>query len=242
MGFGEKDLRIVLVRPRNPLNMGAAARAMCNFGYTDLVAVAPHEPVWLESRAAPGAGELLRKARVTATLAEAIEDRTLVLGTSSLSRRTTSQKVLSLVDLPAFCRKRKAPVRIALAFGPEKSGLRNEDLDLCHAIVRIPTIARCPSMNLGQAVAVCCYELSRTGNHPPPQSTAPPATAGEVERLVQETERLLGWERQGRSSRETAQAARLRRMLLGWPLRSQDVTLALGVLRDLSWRLRQTER
>ncbi len=244
MAFDLGTVRIVLVRPRNPLNIGAAARAMANFGFSDLVLVAPHEPLWQESRAAPGAETLLRKARVVPTLQEAIEDRTFVLGTSSLARRksvpavSAVHAVVPLDRFPAFWEEAGCPDRLALVFGSEKTGLRNADLDCCHAILRIPTVADCPSMNLGQAVAVCCYEVRRLAGWSRERSVAllARATVGEITRLAEAIEKLLGDAGSTPTGRQKARSAQLRRMLLRWPITSQDVTLALGVMRDLTWQ------
>jgi TrmH family RNA methyltransferase len=235
----DKDIRIVLVRPRNPLNIGAAARAMLNFGFEDLVLVSPHEPVWEESRSAPGAERLLHDARVVTDLPAAIDDRTLVIGTSSLSRRRVSQPVLSLEQLSRPWKKRRKADRVAVVFGSEKTGLSKKDLSLAHWIVRIPAVLNCPSMNLGQAVAVCCYELRRLVGFQdsPAGETAPPAAAGEVERLVNEIEKRLSGTPEPASGPEGTRKERLRRMLLRWPITSQDVVLALGILRDISWQL-----
>ncbi|MBI3895339.1 MAG: RNA methyltransferase [Acidobacteria bacterium] len=233
-----KNLRIVLVRPRNPLNIAAAARAMQNFGFDNLAVVAPYEPVWKESRAAPGAEELLQTALVVPSLLEAVEDRTLVLGTSSLARRKPSLPVLLLNRLEGYWKESQEEARIAVIFGPEKTGLRNEDLSFCHSILQIPTAPQCPSMNLGQAVAVCCYEFWRLlGQYRPvPVELPVRASVGEVVRLAEAIESLRGAERP-ETAKEWAHLAHLRETLLHWPMTSQDVTLALGVVRDLSWRV-----
>ena len=154
-------LEVVLVSPRNPLNSGAAARAMANFGFSRLTVVAPYAPIWREARSAVGAPQLLREARETATLAEAVADCTLVLGTGSLTYRKPEQPVVKLPELASLVRRElERGGRIAVVFGPEKHGLTREDLAFCHVLVEIPTDTLQPSMNLGQAVAVCLYELS----------------------------------------------------------------------------------
>ena len=241
MGVDPKDTRIVLVRPRNPLNIAASARAMRNFGLDDLAIVAAYEPVWQDARAAPGAEGLLQTVRLVPRLLEALEDRTLVLGTSSLSRRQPTVPVFALDQLARLSNSRKAGDRLALLFGSEKTGLSNQDLSYCHGILRIPTADDCPSMNLGQAVAVCCYELQRAGQPSRAQLPKSPAraTVGEVTRLVAEIERMLPVSQKPTAQRESARSVRLRQMLLRWPLTSEDVTLLLGVFRDLDWRFRQ---
>jgi tRNA C32,U32 (ribose-2'-O)-methylase TrmJ len=159
----ETSWRIVLVRPRNPLNIGAAARAMANFGLSDLVVVEPYGPAWQETRSAVGAGDIIRSARAAGSLTEALDGITLVIGTTSGQRRKLDRDLLSLEDLSEWIGDRARHRTRALLFGSEKAGLSNEHFSYCHALLRIPTSARCPSMNLGQAVAVCCFELSRIG-------------------------------------------------------------------------------
>lgn len=231
------DVRMVLVRPRNPLNIGAAARAMLNFGFEDLVVVAPHQPVWQEAKSAVGAEAVLRQARAFSDLASALEDRTLVIGTSSLARRQVSQPAISLDQLADILKKGRHKNRLALVFGSEKTGLSKEDLSRCHWIVRIPTNPGCPTMNLGQAVAVCGYELRRLLDQKRVVRSGPaPASAGELERLLEAIEQLVKGAR-GPSAPSRGYRARLRQMLLRSSMTSEDVMLALGVLRDLCWQL-----
>jgi len=238
MGVTLQDTRIVLVRPRNPLNIAAAARAMRNFGLRDLVVVAAYEPVWQDARAAPGAEELLRTVPAVPRLLDALADCAFVLGTSSLARRRPTQPAFSLRQLGGFLNRRAAAGRLALLFGSEKTGLSNRDLGNCHAVLRIPTEPNCPTMNLGQAVAVCCYELQRIAK--PDRAGAsklpPRATVGEVTRLLAEWETLLGPNPEKRGARERARSVHLREMFLRWRLTSRDVTRLLGVLRDLKNR------
>ena len=174
---------IILVRPRNPLNIGAAARAMANFGFDDLRVVAPHPPVWAEAlRAAPGAERLLKKAKLFATLRDAVADRTEGLATSCMSRRARALPAQSVKGL----RPRAAG---AVVFGPEKSGLSAADLAYCGGIVSIPTVADCPSMNLGQSVAVFCWELVRAG--PQPFREGAPAAVDDLERIIERCDQAL---------------------------------------------------
>ncbi len=152
---------VVLVSPRNPLNIGAVARAMANFGFSRLSVVAPYEPHWREARSAVGAPQLLANARQVESLAEAVSLATLVLGTGTLTRRKAEQPVVRLDELaPVIERELERGGQIAVVFGPEKHGLTREDLSCCHVLVEIPTSAQQPSMNLGQAAAVCLYELA----------------------------------------------------------------------------------
>jgi tRNA/rRNA methyltransferase len=154
-------MEVVLVLPRNPLNIGAAARAMANFGFRRLAVVEPYAPNWREARSAVGAPELLLDARECTTLAEAVAPCTLVIGTGSLTYRKPEQPVVQLPDLaPLVERELRRGGRVAVVFGPENHGLSREDLSYCQVIVVIPTDERQPSMNLGQAVAVCLYEVA----------------------------------------------------------------------------------
>src|SRR5690349_8850722 len=116
-----RAVRIVLVRPRNPLNLLAAARAAANFGFDDVVVVAPHEPVWEEAMVAEQASSWLRGARRAATLPEAIEDCDWVLGTSCLARRRIGEgeSVLSLDRVMTQAGKKPRRDRIAILFGSE---------------------------------------------------------------------------------------------------------------------------
>lgn len=152
---------VVLVSPRNPLNIGAVARAMANFGFTRLTVVAPFQEHWREARSAVGAPAVLAEARETATLAEALAECTLAVGTGTVSARRPEQPVAALPHLaPIVEIELRNGGRVAIVFGPEKRGLTREDLARCHLLAEIPTDAAQPSMNLGQAAAVCLYELA----------------------------------------------------------------------------------
>jgi TrmH family RNA methyltransferase len=187
-------LDVVLVSPRNPLNIGAAARTMANFGFAHLTVVAPYEPHWREAQSAIGAGELLQNATRTETLAEAVADCKLVVGTGTLTHRKPEQPVVSLPELPAHVQRAlDVNGRVALVFGPEKRGLTRDDLSYCHLLVEIPTDPRQPSMNLGQAVAVCLYEMAVRLNAP--NRTAadayPNASSGDLDLLASLIDRLM---------------------------------------------------
>lgn len=171
-------LRVVLVRPRDPNNIGACARAMANFGFSDLVVVDPYAPVWRETRSAPGAEGLVRRARKVSSVRAAIRGCPIVLGTSSFHQRTLQQAIVTLPQLTTYLERFSPGSRIALLFGSERSGLSNEELAQCQAVVRIPTVARTPSMNLAQAVATVLYELSSGGRR---GAARRPSRAGAVE-------------------------------------------------------------
>jgi TrmH family RNA methyltransferase len=163
-----ESCQIILVRPRDPNNIGAVARAMKNFGLADLWVVAPYRPVWEEVVSAVKATDILHGARVVDSLDEAIADCNLVVGTTDRTRVEERQLLYTPMDLSDELWRLN--YRLALVFGSEKHGLTNEDLARCHRIMTIPTQPDCPSMNLGQAVAICCYELVRAGT---PGAVAP---------------------------------------------------------------------
>jgi tRNA/rRNA methyltransferase len=237
------DWRVVLVRPRNPLNIGAAARALANFGLRQMVVVDPFAPTWEEARtAAVGAERVLASARVAPTLLDAIGDARVVIGTTSGSRRHLDRDLLPLPELAGWFRGRKPGGRAALLFGSEKTGLSNDDLSLCHALVRIPTAADCPSMNLGQAVAVCAYELARAGlvaARPPRHRAHPsePAPFQALAHLFERATRVLDVSGYLKPKSRAAMLIKLRRLLLGLELTSHDVRVLGGVLAQVEWKL-----
>jgi tRNA/rRNA methyltransferase len=164
-------VRIVLLRPRNPENLGAAARAMKNFGIDEwaIVALGTHD-FGAARRVAVHAEELLDRPRLCATLEEAVADCAWVVGTSS--RRVRGRPRLSPAQVAREITAR-APARTALVFGDERSGLSNDEVLRCHDLSGIPSDAAQPSLNLAQAVLVYCYALrdaalAARGRPPPP--------------------------------------------------------------------------
>jgi len=156
-----ENLVVVLVRTRNPLNLGAVARAMSNFGAVELRAVEPFGKAWREARSAVGAGAVMDGAKEFATIAEAVADCTLVVGTTSVGNRELKHPLHDLVEAAPLLRERMRTGRVAVLFGSEKFGLSNEELSFCHWLLRIPTREEHRSMNLGQAAAVVLYEVGR---------------------------------------------------------------------------------
>ena len=246
----------MLVSPRNPLNIGAAARAMANFGFARLAVVAPYEPHWREAQSAVGAQKILRNARLCATLHEALADCTLVLGTGTVTHRKPEQPVILLPQLADLIRSeigrsRSAP-RIALVFGPEKRGLTRDHLALCRRMIVIPTAPSQPSMNLGQAVAVCLYELAARIASPATESgltdlapkfreAAPdnhsPATAAQLDRLAGVIEETMQAAHRSAPHRHAANRRDLDLLLRRLALGASDATRILGLFRRILWRL-----
>ncbi len=152
--------RIVLLRPRNPENLGAVARAMKNLGLDDwaIAALGTHDFEGAR-RVAVHAEELLDRPRVVLTLDEAVADCAWVVGTSS--RRVRGKRSLSPTEVAREARARAAEGETAIVFGDERSGLTNVELDRCHDLSVIPTAGAQPSMNLAHAVVVYGWELRR---------------------------------------------------------------------------------
>ena len=231
-------LHVVLVATRNPLNIGAAARAMSNFGFPRLRLVRPYEPAFREARSAVGASELLASAAVYESVAEAVADCTLVVGTTAVRHRDLHHPLRRLEVGARLIRKHLASSRVALLFGSEKFGLSNEDLSHCHWLVRIPTCEENISMNLGQAVAVCLYEIVRDASAAAQPEKRKPATAGEVERItgiLLEALRASGYlDRRLVNDSED----RIRRLVRRLNLPTGDSEAWLGMLRQIVWKLR----
>ncbi len=237
----------MLVSPRNTLNIGAVARAMSNFGCADLRVAAIYYKDFRKATSAVGpSAELLRNCRDYETLAEAIADCTLVVGTSGAIGREWAQPYERLEQSGARMRAAmEAGERVALLFGSEKFGLSNDDMSHCHALLRIPTREEHASMNLGQAAAVCLYELSRLapGQAPLEPLTAlvkpgrRPPTAGELDRLTNLFEEtLLASGYPAMHTRHRSRQLRILARRLGIP--AGDAEHWTGFLRQILWKLR----
>ncbi len=264
-------LTVVLVSPRNTLNIGAVARAMSNFGAADLrVANIFYKEFRSASSAVGPSAELLRTARDYPTTAEAVHDAQLVVGTTGATITAGAPGVsagrpfLQPVErLEAGAVHMRAALdggrRVALLFGSEKFGLSNEDMSHCHLLLRIPTREEHPSMNLGQAAALCLYELARIEpaaipSQPPPQAETllpqnfpraaepqSPALAEAVERitaLLDQTLAASAFPGMGSPARTRQLRALVRR--LGFSRR--DAELATGFLRQILWKLHGSEK
>jgi TrmH family RNA methyltransferase len=235
-------LRVVLVATRNPLNIGAAARAMSNFGFRRLRVVNPFQAAFREARSAVGASAVLAKAEEYATVSEAVADCALVVGTTAVRHRQLQHTLRRLEDGSRLILQRLRKGRVALMFGSEKFGLSKQALSHCHWLMRIPTAEENISMNLGQAVAVCLFELIRETKVPRATEKADLATAAELERI---TEMLLEALRESGflSRRRVADAdQRIRRLVRRLNLPARDAVIWLGILRQILWKLRAGDR
>jgi tRNA/rRNA methyltransferase len=234
-------LRVVLVATRNPLNLGAAARAMSNFGFSHLRVVNPYTLAFRDARSAVGASRVLSRAEEHKTVAEAVADCALVVGTTAVKHRQMRHPLHRLEHGARLIRKRLASGRVALLFGSEKFGLSNTDFSHCHWLLHVPTSEQNLSMNLGQAVAVSLYELARNPKAPRQAEKQAPAAAREVERitaLLFDALYASGFLKR----KPTADAEqRVRRLMRRLRLPARDVDSWLGIFRQILWKLRNPE-
>lgn len=232
------DIRIVLVEPSHPGNIGAAARAMMNMGLEQLVLVRPQRFPDPEATArASGAEAVLRAVRVVRELAEGIADCGFVAATTARDR----DQNFRVLDVRAASARlieeaRRSPV--AVLFGAERTGLTNEDLETSHALIRIPAAPEYPSLNLAMAVQLVAYELFRAagGAHGLPprftQATAVPlANPQELERLYQHIAAVMEEvEFRDRTQSGTHLMGRMRRFLQRAELDQNEVNILRGLL------------
>jgi TrmH family RNA methyltransferase len=234
-------LRVVLVASRNPLNIGAAARAMSNFGFVRLRVVNPYEVAFREARSAVGAAALLASAEEYKRVADAVADCGLVVGTTAVGHRDLQHPVRRLEYGARLIRKQLVSSPVAILFGSEKVGLSNSDLSHCGWLMRIPTRAGHASMNLGQAVAVCLYELVRNSKIAGSNEKSAPVAAREVERItgmLLEVLRASGYVHPGA---EVATEEKVRRLVRRLNLQAQDAEVWLGMLRQIVWKTHKGE-
>ncbi|HZU33782.1 MAG TPA: TrmJ/YjtD family RNA methyltransferase [Candidatus Angelobacter sp.] len=237
------SLYVVLVSTRNPLNIGAAARAMSNLGFLHLRVVNPYEASFREARSAVGAAAVLADAEEYKSVAEAVADCSLVVGTTAAQHRELQHPLHVLKKGTVHIHRRlKAGSRVAVLFGSEKRGLSNSDLGHCHWLMHIPTREEHTSMNLGQAVAVCLYELARGTakdlKSKPKQEDY--ATSGEFERITVMLVEALQQSGYMEADQAAAKEEKVRRMVRRLELSGEDAGLLQGMLRQILWKLRQS--
>jgi len=204
---------------------------MSNFGFRQLRLVNPYHVAFQEARSAVHAHKILRTAEEFPTLAAAIADCRLVVGTTSLGHRELQHTLRAVECAGRLIRKRLAAAPVALLFGSEKFGLSNEDMSYCHWLLRIGTEG---SMNLGQAVAVCLYELVRNPVPPKPEKRKA-ATAEDLDRLTGLLTDIL--EKSGYVHTEGADS-KIRRLVRRLDLAGHDAEIWLGMIRQIDWKLK----
>jgi tRNA/rRNA methyltransferase len=251
----------VLVRARNPSNIGASARALHDLGFRNLRIVNDFPVPFQAAKAAVDASSVLESAQEFLTVAEAVADCTLVFGTTAVGERVLEHPLHKLPQAaPLICSHLTADpgAKVALLFGSEKTGLSNDELSHCHALVTIPMnplAERHLSMNLGQAVAVCLYAIAQADDvvpHPreapgPPTSglgslwwfrvggsgTNSEATAGDLERLTSLLREILEASGYTRRNPANSREPNVRRLIRRMALTAGDAQVWTGILRQL---------
>jgi tRNA/rRNA methyltransferase len=227
-------LRVVLVEPREAGNVGAVARAMKNFGFGELWIVGKHPQLLpVSGWWASGADDVLEHARFVPSLREAIEGVQMTVATTSMRGRTTPVSFTARTLAERF--SALGGQTLALVFGREDSGLTSDELALCQHTAAIPTNGGFPTMNLAQSACVFCYELSAIA---PRSMERELADAGAVERLHQRARELLleaGFLHANNPDRIYDD---LRAIAGRASLDPREVTILLGIIRQIEWRIR----
>jgi len=237
-----ENVCVVLVSPRNPLNIGAVARAMSNFGFSDMRLVSPYELSFREAQSAVNAREILAAAQVFETVAAAVADCSLVVGTTVGRARDLQQAIHPLQKGTTLIRKQAQRKRVALLFGSEKRGLSNDDFSHCNWLMRIPTRNSHPSMNLGQAVAVCLWEIARVVAKSQTQNAAQsPAEAREYQRITSVLTELLAESGYINPKAQTSTELKIRRLVRRAQMNSEDAQMWLGMLRQILWKVHSSK-
>ncbi len=226
---------IVLVRPQLGQNIGKSARAMLNFGLTELRLVAPRDG-WPNPDAGPsasGADIVLEQAQLFETVEEAIADCTRVYA-STVRRRDLVMPVIGPEQMGDEIAA--APGRSAILFGPERSGLETDDVALTHAIVTVPINPRFGSLNLAQAVILLAYEWSKRSalSQPPAKEPEEPAPHGEIAGLIGQLDAELvtkGYYHPPSRTEATRNTIRTIFMKTSWS--SREVKAVRGIIRAL---------
>jgi tRNA/rRNA methyltransferase len=188
------EIAVVLVRPREEGNVGAAARAMANMGLARLILVEPAAPLGPTARAfAVGARQVLDGCSRMESLREALAPFPRVVGTTSTRDRRQAVPLIGPRELPERLAADPPGTPVALVFGPEVGGLTNEELAFANLVVTVPCAPLQPTLNLAQAVLILAYELyhARLGEPRPPAAAEPPATSAEVDGLFDQAAAVL---------------------------------------------------
>jgi tRNA/rRNA methyltransferase len=226
---------IVLVRPQLGQNIGKAARAMLNFGLTEMRLVAPRDG-WPNPDAGPsasGADAVLEQAQVFATVQDAVAD-CAQLYASTVRRRDLIMPVIRPEQMADQITT--SAERSAILFGPERSGLETDEVALSNAIVTVPINPEFGSLNLAQAVILLAYEWSRNAQlaQPPAKELEPPAAHGELEGLIGQLDQALvakGYFHPPSRTEATRNTIRTIFTKTGWS--SREVKAVRGIVRAL---------
>ena len=211
---------------------------MSNFGFLQLRLVDAYDVAYREAKSAVNASAVLESSRQFATVADAVADCSLVVGTASRGHRELRHPMKRLEIGAAEIRAAAGPV--ALLFGSEKFGLTNEELGHCHWLMRIPTREAHESMNLGQAVAVCLYELIRDAEEVGhPARALPAARAEDVQRITDRLIEALNLSGYFNQTTSASTAIKIQRLVRRMNLSGKDAEVWLGILRQLLWKLKR---
>lgn len=230
-------IRIVLVGTQHPGNIGSAARALKTMGLRRLVLVAPQRYPHAEAEAmAAGADDVLAQAQIFATLAEAVADCRLVLGCTARDRRVALEQLLPRAAAQRAC-EAAAGAQVAIVFGRERTGLSNEELQLCHAAVHIPADPAYSSLNLAAAVQVLAYELrlavlGQTVGAQVVAEARAVASHAELEGLFAQLAQTLNDIDFHKGRAPESAMRKLRRLYLRADLDAREVRLLRGILAD----------
>lgn len=244
MPSGLKQPAFVLVRPQMGENVGAAARAMWNFGLDLMRVVAPRDG-WPNSRAvalAAGAGRLLDAAMVVETTAEAVADMQFVYATTARDRDLTKPILTPEEAMSDAAGRIARGERVAVLFGPERTGLENDDIARAGAIVSVPVNPEFPSLNLGQCALLMAHEWQRAtgGGVAATQAESTPATRTEIEALATHYEETLG--EAGfffPPHKAESMKLNLRNLWARLPLTDTDVRMLHGIMRQMEYHARR---
>ena len=228
-------VRIILVGTTHPGNIGATARAMKNMGLRDLVLVNPRYFPHADATArASGAEDILEQTRVVDHLDEALADCVFAAGASARSR-AIDWPYMEPRECAQRLSKESATGNVAVVFGPEKSGLTNDDLDRCNTLLTIPTDPAFSSLNIAMAVQIICYELHLLQHTPPgsPEPDVPPATGEDYEHFYQHLEAVLTDSGFLDPENPRLLMRRLRRLFIKSELDKNEVNILRGILTAL---------
>lgn len=211
---------------------------MSNFGFADLRLVNPYDVAFRDAVSAVKSHYILEAARVFEHLSDAVADCSLIVGTTSLGRRDLHAPLHRLESAGRLIRRHCQTSRIALLFGSEKFGLSNDDLSHCHWFLRIPTRDEHGSMNLGQAVSVCLYELSRNSRAAMQRLPAPAkAVSEELERIQGLLLEILSKSSYVNERTRHSTELKLRRLIKRLDLPAHDAEVWLGIFRQILWKI-----
>jgi tRNA/rRNA methyltransferase len=238
-----QNIRVVLVNPLYGGNVGSACRAMANMGLSDLVLVAPAALDMAEARKmAVAADGVLNGRREAATLAEAVADCGLVMGTTARVGLYRAHVKTPREWAPRILAS-AAVGKVAMVFGRETWGLTNEEIAFCTNLIQIPSSPDYPSLNVAQAVLICCYEIyGASGMFEPAGEMSPECPAATREQMFKMWREMLlaiGFMKEEKADH---MMLGLRRIFGRAPLTEDDVRILMGVARQTMWKADQVSR